>query len=245
MSNIAKGKPAEFGDFIIRRRLKLLEDVEGFFDRSKSILDIGCGNGSSLLLIHDQYKHCHGVDITQSSLDEFGERIQKNGIKNCNYSLENVDDKFCEDQTFDRIISFEVLEHVGNDQTVANGMFDKLIPGGLMAISVPNKWWIFETHGAHLPILPWNRIPFFSWLPKPIHSKYSKARIYRKNDIKKILNKSGFEILEQWYITAPMDVVSWESLKWFLRGTVFKPHSTQVPILATSIMTICRKPVMD
>ena len=29
-----------------------------------------------------------------------------------------------------------------------------LKPGGRFIISVPNKWWIFETHGADLPLLP-------------------------------------------------------------------------------------------
>ena len=47
------------------------------------LLDIGCGNGSSLLLIHDRFKQCHGVDITQSSLDEFSKLIVLNKITNC------------------------------------------------------------------------------------------------------------------------------------------------------------------
>ena len=203
---------------------------------------MGCGNGTSLLLIHNRFKNCHGVDITESSLNEFNIQINKNQIQNCSFSLENIDHEFCENKFYDRIISFEVLEHVENDINLANQIYNKLKPGGLAAISIPNKWWIFETHGAYLPFLPWNRIPFFSWLPKPIHDRYAKARIYKKKEIKNILENSGFDILKQFYITAPMDIIPWKSIKWFLRGTIFKKNKTKFPFLATSIMTICQKP---
>ena len=59
----------------------------------------------------------------------------------------------------DRLISFEVIEHLPGEEGVAN-YSKSLKMGGIAAISVPNKWWIFETHGAKLPLLPWNRVPF-------------------------------------------------------------------------------------
>lgn len=241
MVKIAKGKPAEFEDFIIRRRIEILKDIPGFFDKEKTLLDIGCGNGASLLLIAKYFNHCHGVDISEESINELSAKLNNNLCKNISWSLENVDKEFCEGDEFDRIISFEVLEHVGNDQQLLTEMFSKLAPGGILAITVPNKWWLFETHGAYLPLLHWNRIPFFSWLPKCIHSRFAKARIYRKGNLKTLFKNTEFEVISMNYVTAPMDVIKWRSLQNLLRSTIFQKHLTSIPFLATAIMVVCKK----
>ncbi len=111
-----------------------------------------------------------------------------------------------------------------------------------MVISVPNKWWIFETHGARLPLLPWNRVPFFSWLPRVIHERYAYARIYTKSRIIRVLQKAGYEILRVVYVTAPMDVLKKGRLKQFLLKYIFKNDSTNIPFKSTSILVVARKP---
>ena len=117
-----------------------------------------------------------------------------------------------------------------------------LTPGGTLVLSVPNKWWIFETHGARLPLLPWNRVPFFSWLPRPIHGRFARARIYTRGRILRLLAEAGFEILACRYLTAPMDVVRQEGLAALLRRTIFSGPGTRWPILSTSIFVMARRP---
>jgi 2-polyprenyl-3-methyl-5-hydroxy-6-metoxy-1,4-benzoquinol methylase len=140
----------------------------------------------------------------------------------------------------DRILSFEVIEHLPTEDGVRN-YASSLRPGGLCAITVPNKWWIFETHGASLPLLPWNRVPFFSWLPRPLHERWALARIYTKKRIVKLMKESGFEVLETKYIMAPMDVIKWKPLQSFLRKWVFNANTTTNPFKAVSIMVYCKK----
>ena len=115
-------------------------------------------------------------------------------------------------------------------------MLNLLKDDGMAIFSVPNKWWIFETHGASLPFLPWNRVPFFSWLPTFIHEKFANARIYTKARIRKVLENNGFEVLEMRYMTAPMDVLKKDTiLKRFLTNYIFKTKETAIPFLAVSI----------
>jgi len=116
-----------------------------------------------------------------------------------------------------------------------------LAPGGTLIVSVPNKWWIFETHGAALPLLPWNRVPFFSWLPGTIHSRFARARIYTRRRITSLVAKHGFQVVDARYCTAPMDVVRNATLARFLRRTVFRGSSTLIPFLATSIFVLARR----
>jgi 2-polyprenyl-3-methyl-5-hydroxy-6-metoxy-1,4-benzoquinol methylase len=183
----------------------------------------------------------HGVDIVGSNIALFQDLYNKFGIKNCTSEVMNIDESKVEEKKFDRAISFEVLEHVQDENTTLENIYSSLNKNGLFAISIPNKWWIFETHGANLPLLPWNRIPFFSWMPKCIHRRYAKARIYTKKQIINLLEANGFSVEKAYYITAPMDVIKWYPLRCLLRRTIFRANTTKIPFLSTSIMIIARK----
>jgi len=233
------GKPANFDDRIIQRRLRLLGQIPGFTGGDLALLEIGCGNGASLFGLQKDFKLCLGIDITDKHLLEFNNFKEQNNIHNCEYQILNIEENEPQKQ-FDRVISFEVIEHLRSENGV-KFYYNALKEGGLMVISVPNKWWIFETHGAKLPILPWNRVPFFSWLPKPIHEKFANARIYTKKRIIKLLQKHGFTILSATYIMAPMDVLPNGKFKNFVIKYFFNKDTTKIPFKSTSILIVAKK----
>src|SRR5690606_1113880 len=129
--------------------------------------------------------HCTGIEMNDDHEEEFKRFKKQFQAENCEFNILNIE-KTKPVKQYDRIISFEVIEHLTSEDAV-QFYYESLKPGGLMAISVPNKWWIFETHGAKLPLLPWNRVPFFSWLPTPIHEKWANARIYTRKRILRLL----------------------------------------------------------
>lgn len=233
------GRPADFTDRIVTRRIRLVEEIPDFVGRDKTLLDIGCGNGASLFLLARKMKKCVGIDITDEYKNQFEQYAKRNEITNCEFKVVDVVDEK-PDEKFDRIISFEVVEHL-SDESGIQYYYDALIEGGILAVSVPNKWWIFETHGAKLPLLPWNRVPFFSWLPRPIHERFANARIYTKARIRKSLEKYGFKVIDVQYVTAPMDVLPDGKFKDWLIGTVFKNDTTKIPFKATSLFVVAKK----
>jgi SAM-dependent methyltransferase len=233
------GKPASFEDRIVQRRLRLLKKVPDFLGENLTLLDIGCGNGASLFGLQKDFKSCLGVDITEEHLSEFNNFKQQNNIQNCKFYKLDVEKEGLPDK-FDRLISFEVIEHLQSENGV-KFYYDTLKEGGLAVVSVPNKWWLFETHGAKLPLLPWNRVPFFSWLPKPVHEKYSNARIYTKKRITNLLKKYGFTVLSVEYIMAPMDVLPNGKFKNFMIKYFFNKDTTRIPFKATSIIVVAQK----
>ncbi len=79
------------------------------------------------------------------------------------------------------------------------------------------------------------------WRPKPIHEKYSNARIYTKSRIKKLLESVGFRVEDVFYVTAPMDVLKEGKLKKFLINNIFNTEVTQIAFLATSLFIIAKK----
>jgi 2-polyprenyl-3-methyl-5-hydroxy-6-metoxy-1,4-benzoquinol methylase len=232
------GKPAGDEDKIISRRITVLERYPEFFNRSLSCIEAGCGSGATITRIANRFIKCLGVDIYDYS-NQFEEQKRKNGAVNCQFKQIDLEKENLNEQ-FDRLISFEVIEHLRNENSVA-AYHNVLKAGGLAAITVPNKWWIFETHGAKLPLLPWNRIPFFSWLPRAIHERYANARIYTIQRIVKLMERHGFTVIDYCYITAPMDVLKEGRLKRFLVKYIFKEDSTSIPFLSTSIFVMALK----
>lgn len=235
------GKPADEADRIITRRIELLYDCTGFFDKKIDCIEIGCGNGATINRVAKEFRNCVGIDIYDYEAD-FSKQQKEWTVTNSRFEQLNLEEDILH-QKFQRIISFEVIEHFLNESTVSK-YFDCLDEGGLAAISVPNKWWIFETHGAKLPVLPWNRVPFFSWLPTALHEKWANARIYTKKRITSLLEKHGFKIITCKYVTAPMDVLKDSWLKRILIKYIFKNNSTKNPFLATSIFVLAQKPEM-
>ena len=232
------GKPADDTDRIISRRIEVLEKSADFFGAELNVVEVGCGSGATINRLANRFHHCLGIDIFDYSSSFETSKMKYRAV---NSSFRHIDLELeVPTERFDRLISFEVIEHLRTDDSVSR--YNELLkPGGLAAISVPNKWWIFETHGANLPLLPWNRVPFFSWLPRSIHERFANARIYTKRRIETLLIKHGFEILRSEYITAPMDVLKDSKLKRWLLKNIFRSNTTSNPMLSTSIFVLAKK----
>lgn len=238
--HLAGGKPASAHDFILLRRERI---VRAALPLSGAVLlDFGCGNGAQTRSFFRDFPTVIGADVNAAFLREFQAKARlEDGIHRPNAVQYDGRTLPIADGSVDVVVSFEVLEHVEDDHRALQEIHRVLKPGGHVAISVPNRWWIFETHGARLPWLAWNRVPFFSWLPRAVHDRYAHARIYRRREIVRMLEEHGFCVLESAYVTAPMDVVRWEPLRDALRSTVFGSDRTTLPFKATAIFVAATK----
>ena len=235
----ATGKPAAYGGELLRRRDRLARRFVSF--SGKRVLDYGCGNGAQTITFAPDAAMILGCDIMPDGLAELQRTAQDRGIANIQTRAFDGTTIPAADASFDLAFSFEVLEHVEDERRTLQEIRRVLRADGEFLITVPNKWWVFETHGARLPLLPWNRVPFFSWLPSALHSRWAHARIYRRAQILRMLEHEGFTVLGDAYVTAPMDVLPVPALQRFLRRTVFRSDATRIPFLATAIMVHCVK----
>lgn len=210
---ISQGEPAKATDVLIYRRKLLLPLDLGL------CLDVGGGNAQTEA-IRDR-----GQIIVLNLCSEGYDGVLMPRAGNF----------------FNSVTCFATLEHVEDEYRTLQEIYRVLQYFGCLYLTVPNRWWIFETHGAWL-WGPWNRVPFFSWLPKALHDRWAKARIYTRCGIEEKLKNHGFTIERSCYLTAPMDVARPRWLQRLLRKTVFQGTTTHIPFLATEIFIEARKP---
>jgi len=242
VTEVVPGIPADFGERIVARRARIVANYPGFAGPELNLLDAGCGNGATTFALAGLFRTCVGVDISSEYVESYRREAARRGIHNCTAIMDDLCNSSLADESFDRLVSFEVIEHLQDEQQAVRALYRLLKPNGMFAVSVPNKWWVFETHGAYLPLLPWHRVPFFSWLPAAIHGRFAKARIYTKRRIVALLKDAGFRVRDVYYITAPMDRLTVPLFHALATRTLFRGDTTRVPFLSTSIMAIGDKP---
>src|SRR5512138_3548474 len=102
-------------------------------------------------------------------------------------------------ETFDLILSHEVLEHVQDDRLAVREMVRTLKPGGRIVLFVPNRGYPFETHGIY-----WrgqyrfgNKL-FVNYLPRSLRDRLAPhVRIYTGRDLEKLFAGLPVKLIER------------------------------------------------
>jgi ubiquinone/menaquinone biosynthesis C-methylase UbiE len=239
--HILPGEPIPRDSIFHERRYRVTRLLAPPLNKNNLLLDIGCGNAGQTEYFAGDVGQAYGIDLQHERLPGFQRELVEHKIPNISLMGGNGEFLPFRDGVFDCITCFEVLEHVEDPGRVLSEIRRVLKPDGIIFLSIPNRWWIFETHGADLPLLPWNRVPFFSWLPKRIHDAWARARIYTRKEIKALVGRCGFSEIEMRLLTAPMDVVKVGWLQKALRRTVFRGDTTSIPLLASTIFVYAKK----
>jgi SAM-dependent methyltransferase len=105
------------------------------------VLDVGCGVGMYLRAFREITPHRFGVEIE-------GERARQAAAHGCVVQAPGGRLPFACD-TFDLVLSHEVIEHVADDRACVAEMVRVLRSGGRLVVFCPNRLYPFETHGHY------------------------------------------------------------------------------------------------
>ena len=99
--------------------------------------------------------------------------------------------------TFDTILSHEVIEHVLDDVAIAQEMVRVLKPGGRLIIFCPNRWYPFETHGHYWRgEYHFGNTPFINYLPDGLRDRLAPhVRAYTKRSIRRLFAGQPVQIV--------------------------------------------------
>ena len=135
---------------------------------SDVVLDLGCGEGRHVISAYVEAEvHSIGVDLCLDDLKTTREKFEAfaeldNAAKSFGLSSANALELPFADNSFDKVICSEVLEHIPDYRGALVEIERVLKPGGLFCASVPRRWpekicWALSegyhnTPGGHLRI---------------------------------------------------------------------------------------------
>jgi SAM-dependent methyltransferase len=132
----------------IRRELRHLKK-EGF--APEHIADAGSGFGQYVHYLSKKYPSARisGLDIKQEQVDDCNEFFSKIGLAD-RISFEYADLTTLEvSESYDLILSVDVMEHIEDDRTVFQRFYKGLKPGGVLLISTPSDQGGSDVHHEH------------------------------------------------------------------------------------------------
>jgi ubiquinone/menaquinone biosynthesis C-methylase UbiE len=205
-----------------------------------AILDIGCGCGAYTYEMSKHSRMIVGIDIQEKDL-EFAKALTK-GIKKIELSSMSAENLGFNDNTFDMIFLIEVLEHIPDQNRAFKEINRVLKPGGLLVILVPNKFYLFETHGAHIGGYDIDHIiPFLSWMPEWLRRHFTRARIYTMRNLKELFIENDYKITGEDYMYPPLDNLASKKLANRLRSYFARLEKTSLRCFGISIMIVGEK----
>lgn len=123
--------------------------VNAYLKQSKSILDVGCGEGTKLSRLGNTKTYKVGVDISSTAIETA--KKQYRGITFKKADIENLP---FTDHTFDAVYSAFVLEHTEKPQVVIEEMIRVTKEKGVVIIICPN----FGSPNRHSPCFTGSKI---------------------------------------------------------------------------------------
>jgi len=184
-------------DPAFRRRAKVIIENIGNIN-SKQVLEVGCGRGfylKTLISICPKAK-ITGIEINQKYVDN-----AKSNIKGVRVMKADAHHLPFANNTFDRIIASEILEHVDDDKKVLSEMFRVLKKKGEAVITVPNANYPFS----------WDPL---NWVLERLFNKHINSenwyfggiwadhqRLYTDKKLSKLIKDVGFKIVKKWSST--------------------------------------------
>ena len=134
-----------------------------------SVLEIGCGTGSSTVALAEQGAIVYGIDIDEGAIKVAIDRCRIYGVDSKLFVINSkYIDKYFNKENFDYILFFASLEHMTISERIESltKAWEILKKDGILGIiETPNRLWFYDNHTSLLP--------FFHWLPDELAFRYS------------------------------------------------------------------------
>lgn len=148
-------------------------------------------------------------------------------------------------ETFDLILSHEVIEHVQDDRAAVREMVRVLKAGGRIALFCPNRGYPFETHGIYWKgTYHFGNKLFVNYLPRRWRDKLAPhVRVYSRRDLERLCEGLPVRFIEQTIIFGAYDniIARFGPLGKFIRAVLQFLEKTPLRALGLSHFWVMEK----
>ncbi|MBT3336760.1 MAG: class I SAM-dependent methyltransferase [Anaerolineae bacterium] len=194
-----RGEPSYVWRAGQERRLQMIVDAAG--ERIRGIiLENGCGVGMYV-------EHLAPFNGIITGLEYDFERAADAGSRSPRIMNAAGEQLPFPSNSFDLILSHEVIEHVQNDAAAIREMVRVLKPGGRATIFVPNRGYPFETHGIYWRgKYRFGNIPLVNYLPRKWRDKLAPhVEVYTRRDMAKLFEGLSVKFIERTVVFGAYD----------------------------------------
>jgi SAM-dependent methyltransferase len=201
--------------------------IREWADLSGYILDDGCGLGTYLDAL-EPFTPCRfGLEV------ELDRAVKALPTAEGNVLAVGEAIPFAPD-TFDFLLSNEVIEHVQDDALALKEMVRVVKPGGRIIIFCPNRWYPVEQHGIFWRgRYKFGNIPLVNYLPNPLRNRLAPhVRTYSAAALRKLYQGLPVKVVHYGRIFGGYDNIErrWPRFGRLLKKTLYTLEKTPFSI---------------
>ena len=220
-----------------RRRLQMILDAAEDRISGKTLVN-GCGVGMYLDHLGEIVHAIVGLDIEL-------ERLQAAKLPNNQVVNGAAEALPFPSDTFDLILSHEVLEHVADDRVSIREMIRVLQPGGRLVLFCPNRGYPFETHGIYWRgKYHFGNIPLVNYLPRTWRDRLAPhVNVYSRKDLRNLFDGLPVRVVKKSTIFGAYDniIARKPALGKILRGVLQTLEKTPLQRMGLSHFWVVEK----
>ena len=175
-----RGEPSYVWRAGQERRLQMMAQWAQLQDAR--VLVAGCGIGMYAAQLRQRYTpHVDAFDIELPRARQ-ASRQRIRAFAAANEAIP------CASDSYDTVLSHEVIEHVADDRRALQEMLRVAKPGGRILLFCPNRWYPFETHGHYWRgEYQFGNTPLINYLPNRFRERLAPhVRAYTSADIQRL-----------------------------------------------------------
>lgn len=232
-----RGEPSHVWRDGQERRLNLIRQAGGERINGRVLVD-GCGLGAYLVRLAADARQAVGLDIEL-------ERVQQAHARGPLVVCGAGEALPFPANTFDLILSHEVLEHVQDDRQAISEIVRTLRPGGRLALFCPNRGYPFETHGVYWRgRYHFGNIPLVNYLPRRWRDRLAPhVRVYTPADLEELFANLPVKFIRRQVIFGAYDniIARFPALGRLLRALLHRLENTPLQGLGLSHFWVVEK----
>lgn len=165
-----------------------LERTRSYLSPDDTVLEVGCGTGSTALLLAGNVRHITASDLSANMIEVGSEKARDQGISNVTFVTAELFDSAIENGPYDAVLAFNMLHLLEDTRGAIRRINGLLKPGGTFiskTVCQPGSGAPFKFR--LLKII----LPLMQWVGKAPYVKFMEIK-----KLEDLVSSEGFEIIE-------------------------------------------------